>query len=183
MRTVVVTPPAPLVTWAEADVHLNLDGDTSQQAYVETLIAAATSWIDGPGGWLGRAIGEQTLEARASSFCGPLRLMGPVLEVTSITYVNSDGSETTLEDAVYELAGDEIVLGYGESWPALRGDREGVRVRYQAGYETVPPAIKAAILLMVGHLYAHREAVSDAKPETLPLGVESLLAPYRVWRL
>lgn len=38
----------------------------------------------------------------------------------------------------------------------------------------VNPAIHAAILLMIGHLYAERENV-----EEIPRGVQSLLMPYR----
>mgnify|MGYP003351478400 CR=1 FL=1 len=31
MRVVVITPPAPVVTWEEADQHLRLDGDDEQR--------------------------------------------------------------------------------------------------------------------------------------------------------
>ena len=41
------------------------------------------------------------------------------------------------------------------------------------------PAIKAACLLYVGLLYAHREAVSNGLVE-LPLGYYDLLRPYRL---
>ncbi len=62
-------------------------------------------------------------------------------------------------------------------------------VRYRAGYpasdgsSTVPAPIRHAILLMVGHLYGSRDAVTTtaAQPAELPLGVQALLAPYRVW--
>jgi hypothetical protein len=74
MRVVVITPPAPLVTWPDADKHLKLDGDETDRDYVQGLIAAATGHIDGPGGWLNRALGEQTLEARFDGFgCVPGR--------------------------------------------------------------------------------------------------------------
>lgn len=46
----------------------------------------------------------------------------------------------------------------------------------------LPGAVVAAILLMAGHLYANREAVVTGTISTaLPMSVQFLLAPYRVW--
>jgi len=45
----------------------------------------------------------------------------------------------------------------------------------------VNPAIQAAILLVTGDLYEHREAATDLKIEDLPT-VRRLIAPWRVWR-
>lgn len=43
-------------------------------------------------------------------------------------------------------------------------------------------AVTAAVLLMAGHLYANREAVVVGTiSAALPLSVQFLLAPYRVW--
>ena len=85
MRVIVITPPAPVVTWEEADQHLRLDGDDEQREMVERLIAAATQHIDGPDGWLGRALGLQTLEARMCGFCDLIRLSyQPIVDVVSV---------------------------------------------------------------------------------------------------
>lgn len=43
-------------------------------------------------------------------------------------------------------------------------------------------AVTAAVLLMAGHLYANREAVVvGTGSAALPLSVQFLIAPYRVW--
>lgn len=59
-------------------------------------------------------------------------------------------------------------------------------VEGEAGYDetamVVNPAIQAAILLVTGHLYEHREAATDLKIEELPISVRHLIAPWRVWR-
>lgn len=48
----------------------------------------------------------------------------------------------------------------------------------------VTPAITAAILLLLGDLYEHREADPDSNGDAvLPRAVRALLAPYRVWRV
>ena len=41
-------------------------------------------------------------------------------------------------------------------------------------------AIKAAILLNLGHLYVNREGVDTVQKQELPLGIRSLLQPYRI---
>lgn len=46
-------------------------------------------------------------------------------------------------------------------------------------YETaIPIAIKHAILLFVGNLYANREPVSFSSPTTIPYTIDFLIAPY-----
>lgn len=82
MRVIVVEPPKPVVTWEEADQHLKLDGDTSQKSFVEGLIAAATAHIDGPDGWLGRALGVQTLEAQVDPLSRSGQLAGSIVVVS-----------------------------------------------------------------------------------------------------
>jgi len=45
----------------------------------------------------------------------------------------------------------------------------------------IPQPIRAAMLLLIGHLYANREAVNVGNiVTTVPLAVDALLAPYRV---
>ncbi len=43
----------------------------------------------------------------------------------------------------------------------------------------LPPAVKHAILLMVGHLYADRESIAFANASVVPLAYEYLLQPYK----
>lgn len=192
MRVVVITPPAPVVTWEEAEQHLELDGDTSKQTQVEAMIAAATAHIDGPDGWLGRAIGAQTLELRLDHFSGPAHCLEirlpypPVIEPLSVKYVGSDGVVQTVDNSTFELLGDRIVLGFGQSWPSYRYQREAIRVQYRAGYAAIPAPIKAAILLMVGDLFRFRETADSANSATLAsvpmsMTVTNLLSPFRVF--
>lgn len=179
----VIEPPDPIVTWTEAKAHLRLDSD-DEQTFVEGLIAAATAWIDGPAGWLGRALGEQTIEEKLDAFCSSIILsISPVLEITEVAYIDEDGDEQEVEDTVYGVLGREVFLRTDQSWPSpISGEPGAAIIRYTAGYEEVPAAIKHAILLMVGNWFANREAViTGTISSELPLAVEALLQPYRIW--
>lgn len=185
MRSIVITPPAPVVTLDEAKDHCRVKHD-SEDDLIEMYVAAATSHIDGPDGWLGRAIGVQALELRLNSFaCTDIRLPYPeVISVTSVKYLDSDGVEQTMASDAYEQFGSIVAPVHGSGWPTARYSREAVRIRYQAGYVDVPEALKAAILLMTGDLYSARETVSNGVMRAaVPMSttVENLLGPYRVY--
>jgi len=187
MRIVVVTPPAaPVVSTAEAKDHLNVHFD-DDDVLIAAMVAAATANLDGPEGWLGRALGEQTLEARLHAFgSDPILLpLPPHIEIASIKYVDTDGVEQTLDPGEYELLGAELDLAYGKTWPSVRGQREAVRIRFAAGYEDgLHPSIHSAILLMTGDLYAQRETfVTGTIAQEVPMStnVVNLLTPLRMW--
>lgn len=188
MTPIVITPPAAVVTLDEACQHLRVE-HTDDNAYITALIATATGWIDGPQGWLGRSLGEQTLEARFCAFADTIALpCPPVVQIVSVKYDDALGAEQTLDPAGYRLIGSQdsprLALAYGASWPSVRYWDEAIRIRYVAGYpDGIPAPVKHAILLMIGHLYANRESVTmtTTKPEALPMGVDALLGPYRIW--
>lgn len=182
MGVVVVTPPEPSLDLETVKAHLNVEHD-DHDAIIEAYIDAACAYVDGPAGILNRSIWAQTLELRQNVFCAPIRLpYGPVTEVVSVKYVDTDGVEQTLDDATYLLAGDEVVLAYDQNWPSLRGDTEGVRIRYEAGYDPTPRAVIQALLMLIAHWYANREAVNIGNiTSELPMATQALLAPFRTW--
>lgn len=185
MSVVVVTPPEPDIDLELVKTHLRVEGD-DDDVLIQALIDAACAHIDGPAGWLGRSIWAQTLELRQNVFCGPIRLpYGPVQSITSVEYVDTAGVEQTLDDAGYVLLTDGVCdLTYGASWPSHRGDAEGVRIQYDAGYETLPSTILAAVLLMVGDLYKNRETTGpDGGAIEMSTTVQNLLGPFRNWRV
>lgn len=191
MRVTVITPPAgPVVSLEEAKAHVNVHFD-DDDPLIEAYVAAAIANLDGPSGWLGRALGAQTLEARFDSFSGePIVLpCPPIAAIASVKYVDLDGVEQTVDPATYELLGDELAPKYGSSWPQVRRQREAVRVRYTAGYTVgdppaaLHPAIRAALLLMVGDLYGNRETVAAVNMIEIPMSasVLNLLTPLRIY--
>ena len=105
--------------------------------------------------------------------------------VASIKYIDSAGVEQTLAAPGYALLSEGVVgLSYSAAWPSHRGDAEGVRVRYVAGFASLPPAILSAVLLMVGDLYKNRETTGpDGGQIQMSTTVQNLLSPFKNWRV
>lgn len=179
-----VTPPATTpVSLAEAKLHCHVDHD-DDDSLITTLIAAATEHLDGWAGLLGRAMVTQSWR---QDFCrfGCLRLPLPAASITSITYHDANGDQQTLSTDIYDLFADArgsfVDLKPDQSWPGTQTRHDAVSVTFVAGSGAadVPAPLKAAVLMLTAHLYLHREAVGDGTLAALPLGVASLIAPYR----
>ena len=193
MSVVVFTPPEdPVVSLEEAKAHLRVDHDDDDD-YIESLVAVATATIDGPTGWLGRCLVEQTLEWRGDEFGCDIRLpYPPIISIDSVKYVDDAGAEQTVSPSDYLLTGapslPRLSLNYGSFWPTPRWQTEAVRVRYTAGWPvgedgiwTGPAPIRHAVLLMVSQLYENREPATERGQVELPFAITALLSTYRVF--
>jgi uncharacterized phiE125 gp8 family phage protein len=96
----------------------------------------------------------------------------PVQSVTSIQYVDTDGSLQTLSATKYvtDLVSEPCRLtpAYGIIWPFTRWQTNAVTITFVAGWAAVnlvPERAKQAIKLLVGHWYRNREAVGTVAPE------------------
>lgn len=200
MTPVLITPPtADVVTLDEAKRHLRVD-HTDDDALIGGMIGAAVNHLDPAGqGWLGRALRPQVWEARLDAFpCGAILLpFPPMISVESVKYDDADGVERTavlntdyriFEGGAWKARIEPV---YGGTWPSARSDRDTVRIRFNAGYppaegdapDTLPPQIKAAVLLMVGDMYAFRETAATGGPAKVPVSatVDALLSTLRVY--
>lgn len=185
MRVRVVTPPAPIVPLERAKEQLRVF-HTREDELIKAYIEAATAHLDGPDGWLGRALGIQELEATVDVFRDCMLLpYPPIVDVVSVKYLDSTASEMTVPPSEYELRGHLIGSAFGKRWPSVLAHPDAVRIRYRAGYAKVPASITAAILLMVGDLHKNRETTaSGISVSAIPMSttVENLLGPLRVYR-
>lgn len=187
----VVTPPAEEpVSLPAAKLHLRVDGD-AEDALIGALIVAARQHVEA---YCARALVTQTLRLTADAFPPAGRVLrlprSPAAEVAGVEFVGADGVPRTWDPGLYQVDTTSeparLLPAPGTGWPATRRQMEAVTVTYRAGQPaaTVPRAITTAMLLLVGHWYANREAVSVGGTVTeQPLTVEMLLAPYRVWSL
>jgi uncharacterized phiE125 gp8 family phage protein len=176
------------VSLAEVKDHLRVTG-TAEDGYIASLINAASSLIDGEG-LLGRAVIAQKWAQSQQYPTGRVYLkMTPVLELNAVKYWNSSGVLITDTVGNYRLIANGewayVEPVAGQSWPSDAFDRpDAVRIEFTAGYgedaSSVPADLRHAYLLLIGHWYQHREAASDAKAETLPLGFDMLISAHRV---
>ena len=179
-----VAPASEPVELEEAKLHCRVDHD-EDDTLIASLISAATAHLDGWTGILGRCLITQTWRQDFGCFAGKLRLrLHPVAAITGVTYYDADNAQQTLATSVYELltdeAGDYVALKADQDWPGTYSRAAAVSVTFVAGEATVPAAIKAAALLLIGHWYANREAVNVGNVTSeLPMAVDALLRPYR----
>lgn len=183
----IAAPAVEPVSIEEAKLHLRVD-HSSDDALIGSLIAAAREWVEQA---TRRSLITQTWRLRLEELpveeCVELP-RPPLQSVSSFTYVDSGGSTQTWSSSKYTVHTDsepgELAVAYGEVWPSIREQEDAVTITYVAGYgangATVPAPLRTAILLLVGHWYANREAVTPATLTNIPLGVDALISPYRI---
>lgn len=187
----VVAPTIKPITRAEAKAALDISSD-ARDTLIDGLIAAATSYLDGWTGILGRALCEQTWRQDYDSLwanCMRLPLF-PVISITNVKYKDTTGTEQTIDAANYTLQTDDLgsYVRFTSTYavPSLWTEVPRASATYKAGYadnagvSTVPDAIRHAMLLLVRHWFDNPGGVQiGATVEKLPFAVEALLAPYR----
>lgn len=192
------------VTLAQAKQQLREDSSDFDDQ-INLFIEAATMHVDGPNGFLGRALLQQTWDYNLDSFAELQRtLLGknyielplpPLIQVLGVFSTDSDGAETEFPTSSYLVDTSSqparIALKTTANWPAAAEEFTSVRIRFTAGYvdQTVSPAvdavpgpIKAAILMLLATLYENRETfVVGTIVSSMPWAAEQLLRPYRVY--
>jgi len=183
------------VSLEEAKLHLRVD-HSSEDALIEALIGAA---IDHAERFTGLTITPRVREVAYDAFPEAdegLDLGTWPVHDAQISFT-ADGAEDVVSsssEAVLEVELDTYVrpaVITATSWPTADARASAVRVSFTAGFQSasdstdepdllpLPDGIRAAILLMVGHLYASREATSERMVE-VPFGIDALLRPHRL---
>ena len=136
-----------------------------------TLITTTFDWrLDGFPAW----------------FCVPVP---PLQSVTSIKYIDENGTEQTLSSSNYDVdtfsEPGRITPAYDQVWPSTRAVVNSVTVRFVAGYgstaASVPEDIRNAMHLNISDLYEHREnIVLGMTVNEINNNSKAMLRPYRV---
>jgi len=164
--------------------------NTTTDPQLNALIKAARQQVET---FTRRVLITQTWDLIGDFFpTGLIRLPFPPLQtISSINYVNANGTVTLWAAAKYIVDAPEgdhaqrgrVTLAYGETWPVTRDIANAVTVQFIAGYgasAAVPQGIKQAMLLMIGHWYANREAVNIGNiVNEIPMSATALLWGYR----
>lgn len=108
----------------------------------------------------------------------------PVRDVVGFNYVDTTGQTQDIDPAELRLDTrplyPTLAPKFGSQWPVLIAEPESVTITVSVGYEQTPADAQAAMLLLIGHLYANREATAAVALSAVPFGVDMLLAPYTI---
>ena len=186
----IVAPTVEPISMATARLHLRLDTSGSPPSHpddslVSSLITAVRQNAEDH---TGLKIAPGTYESKADSFEDfEVGLQTwPVTAVSSVSYVDLDGNAQTLASSEYTL--DTFTrparLKATTTFPAAKE----VTIRFTAGFTDgqspnpypMPKPLESAMLLMIGHLYDNREAVSMDQSYERPLGATYLMNLYRI---
>ena len=186
MGLVLVTPPASSpISLTEAKSHLRVD-HSDEDTHIQLLIDAATTYLDGWTGILGRCLVAQTWDLYLDEFPGgSIQIpLAPLISVSSVTYTDTNGATQTVDSDDYTVdtytPPGWVVPDSTFTWPSTLDAVNAVKVRFVAGYSGgVPAAIKAAMLLMVADLYENREPVVIGQAVSETRAVQTILAPFR----
>ncbi|HET8799628.1 MAG TPA: head-tail connector protein [Marinobacter sp.] len=178
-----------MITIEQAKAHLRVEHG-EEDSLITSLIASAFRHIENRTGQVfdSRDGIVMLADRLPQGSCGLELQWTPVRAVTEVSYLDPDGVRTVLESGALDVdkRGVYPVLypAIDTSWPNHRPQRSSVQITVNAGWEQCPADVSAAALLIIGHLYEHRESVVVGTISSeLPMGVEMLLAPYVIHRI
>lgn len=151
-----------VVTLATLKEHLHiLAEDTLEDGILSLYLAAAVSYTEE---YLNRFLLPTTVTEYFDCFEGVIRLKkNPVTEVASLKYLNADNTETPLTlntDYYTDLVSEPARIAPIDSWPVTSDRLNSVYVNYVTGYanaDSIPTAIRQAVLLITGQMYRDKE--------------------------
>ncbi|MEZ0242542.1 MAG: hypothetical protein ACAH11_04160 [Sphingomonas sp.] len=176
-----MTPPFPGAAIADAreaaKAHLRIATDT-EDALIERLAASALALGEAFCGfaWIARDWSETLPVSRAWQRLG----IGGVTSISAVEGLPADGAAFALPVDGYAIDLD----AEGQGWVRViaPGAAGRIRVAYGAGvaadWGDLPPPLQQGAVLLIAHLFEHREA--DAAP---PAAVSALWRPWRRMRL
>lgn len=154
------------VAVSELKTFLSLDG-SDFDSMLSSCIVACRQAVES---YTGRTLITTVLQMTLDSFPSVIELARPpVQSITSITYVDADGSTQTLSSSLYRVdissLFGRITTAYGEVWPETQNVSNAVTVEFKCGYgdaaSAVPDALKVAIMSLAADMFEHREANSE----------------------
>ena len=160
--------------------HLRVD-NTDDDVLITAIGVAAREWVEA---YTGLILTRREVTEIASSFAALGSIAAwplPLAPETTIRFVDQAGGEQELVGFAIRAWARPATIApeAGGRWP-IGGP---VAVTFLAGYaapEDVPASLKAAILLIVGNLYAHRETTVAGVTLADSGAIEMLCRPYRM---
>lgn len=168
-------PPVDLpLTVDEVKLYSKIDHEV-EDSFLETLISSACDYAET---FQHRQLMPATWRMKLHCWHDETVLpVQPVQSITSVTYVDPDGTTQTLSSSVYSLDTDEpatLRLAYGQNWPDVRSQTSPpITITFVAGYANqaaIPSATLDALYVRCDHRYRDRDG---SKP--MPAACDDLL--------
>lgn len=132
-----IAPFAEPISLAQAKRQLRVDG-TDDDTFITALISAARNYVEQ---YCDTQLVAATYKQVMDGFPNSDEIWldrPPLLDVTSIQYVDQNGTTQTLATTVYSVVTHEkpgkVKLKYNQSWPATRVQPDAVTITFRAGY-------------------------------------------------
>lgn len=180
MGTKILIPPTQLVSTADLRTHLRYT--TTSAAQDAELVGFLEAAREAAEHYSGRSIGSQTVELALDEFPDDAIYLphGPVSEIVNVRYVDTAGTERTMSNSLYALDNYSflswLLPSYTAGWPYTLDAANVVKVRYIAGIDPLPYAVKAALMMYVSLMDEKRSAAVG-----MPAGTMALLDTIKKW--
>lgn len=169
----------------EAQYYYESDVDPQDDHMILSYMIAAREYCEA---FTGLIIARRTVEVALDDF--PTEAIElPFAPLVSLTYIYAgDDSDSEVDMALYDVDDYSIparIVPVTE-WPTVTATTNLIKIRAVAGYGNdsdsipLPFQLRAAILLILGHLYKNREDSAEKAISTIPMGAESLMRPLRL---
>ena len=172
-----ITAPVDLiVTAADMREHLRITG-TDEDGLLTGYIAAATAYMDGWKGVLGRAVMSQTWREEFDGF-GVWRLSLPDVVSATVTATDSAGAAVTVTQQTLKQDFQGFYVD------TAGGAAETVAVQYVAAMPSAQvAAAQMVVKLLVANWYENRAATSDVNLTEVPMAAQMLIESMRWSRM
>ena len=155
--------------------------DSEDEAILIPMITAAREFCENA---TGRALALQTITAYPRSFKTDTLPRPPVVSLVSASYKTQDGETHAMDSGDVIISNDSVYFPNATA-TELYGINP-IQVTYTAGYAEgkLPPALRQAMLMLIGHWYNNREAVqigSRINEVAADHAFENLIKHYRTW--
>lgn len=132
-----IAPFAEPISLAQAKRHLRVDG-TDDDTFITARISAARNYVEQ---YCDTQLVAATYKQVMDGFPNSDEIWldrPPLLDVTSIQYIDQNGTTQTLATTVYSVVTHEkpgkVKLKYNQAWPATRVQPDAVTITFRAGY-------------------------------------------------
>lgn len=186
------------MVWKQVHAILEETADSPVQMapedaeYIDLLIEAAVSRLDGPNGLLNRALITQTWQATFDRFDTEMKIpLARCQSVAEVSYLDRDGNMIVMPAESYRVTGlnsdaCRVRAGGNQPWPLTLSDREAVTVTFTSGFgdapEDIPGSIRLALLEMVATAYAYRESAAlGGGFSVLPYSASRAVTDWMIW--